>query len=88
MSAKNIQTHLDKNQFTARVLTDLRLASDSVYFDILLTKLYHYEVRGLSKDWFCSYPEKTTINPLVTKSDVFRDFFDIALPAKQVVLRG
>ena len=59
MSAKNIQTHLDKNQFTARAFTDLRQAFDSVYYDIILTKLDHYEVRGLAKDWFCSYPEKT-----------------------------
>ena len=47
---ENIQTHLDKNELTAGVFTDLRKVFDT--FEIFLTKLDHYGVRGLSNDWF------------------------------------
>ena len=49
------ETHLDKNELTARVFTDLRKAFDTIYHDILLTKLVHYQIKGLANDWFCSY---------------------------------
>ena len=52
---ENIQTHLDKNELTAGVFIDLRKALDTVYHDILLTKLGHYGIRGLPNDWFRSY---------------------------------
>ena len=41
---ENIQTHLDKNELTARVFIDLRKAIDTVDHDILL-KLDHYGMR-------------------------------------------
>ena len=41
---ENIQTHLDKNELTARVFIDLRKAMDTVDHDILL-KLDHYGMR-------------------------------------------
>ena len=49
------ETHLDKNELTARVFTDLRKAFDTIDHDILLTKLVHYQIKGLANDWFCSY---------------------------------
>ena len=52
---ENIQTHLDKNELTARVFIDLRKAFGTASHDILLTKLDHYGIRGLGNDWFCSY---------------------------------
>ena len=52
---ENIQTHLDKNELTAGVFIDLRKAFDTVDHDILLTKLDHYGIRGLSNDCFGSY---------------------------------
>ena len=52
---ENIQTHLDKNELTAGVFIDMRKAFDTDDHDILLTKLDHYRIRGLSNDWFCSY---------------------------------
>ena len=52
---ENIQTHLDKNELTAGVFIDLRKAFNTVDHDILLTKLHHYGIRGLSHDWFRSY---------------------------------
>ena len=53
--AENTQTHLDKSELTARVFIVLRKAFDTVDHDILLTKLDHYGIRGLSNDWFRSY---------------------------------
>ena len=50
---ENIRTHLDKNELTAGVFVDLRKAFDTIDHDILLTKLDHYGIRGLSNDWFC-----------------------------------
>ena len=50
---ENIQTHLDKNELTARVFVDLRKGFDIVGHGILLTKLEHYGTRGLANDWFC-----------------------------------
>ena len=47
--------HLDKNELTTRVFICLRKASDTVDHDILLTKIDHYGIRGLSNDWFGSY---------------------------------
>ena len=52
---ENIETHLDKNELTSGVFTDLRKAFDTVDHDILLTKLDHYGIRGLSNDWFRLY---------------------------------
>ena len=51
---ENMQTHLDKNELTAGVFIDQRKAFDTVDHDILLTKLDHYGIRGLSNDWFRS----------------------------------
>ena len=49
---ENIQLHLDKNELTAGIFIDLRKAFDTVDHDIILTKLDHYGIRGLSNDWF------------------------------------
>ena len=45
-----IQTHLDKNELTARIFIHLRKAFDNVDHDILITKLDHYGIRGLPND--------------------------------------
>ena len=52
---ENIQ---NKNELTARVFIDLRRAFDTADHDILLAKLDHYGIRGLSHDWSCSYLER------------------------------
>ena len=53
--AENIQTRLDNGEFTADVFVDLGKAFDTVDHRILIQKLEHYGVKGLSKKWFSSY---------------------------------
>ena len=52
---ENIQTQLDNGEFPTGVFVDLRKAFDTVDHRVLLQKLEHYGVRGISKKWFSSY---------------------------------
>ena len=52
---ENIRTQLDNGEFAAGVFVDLRKAFDTVDHRILIQKLEHYGVRGISKKWFSSY---------------------------------
>ena len=65
---ENIQTHSDKNELTAGVFIDLKKAFDIVDHDILLTKLDHYGIRGLSNDWFSSYLKDKMFGQMVEYS--------------------
>ena len=50
-----ISKSMDKNDFSIGIFLDLAKAFDSVDHSILITKLQHYGIRGLSLDWFKSY---------------------------------
>ena len=52
---EQIRTNLDKGLYTCGVFIDLQKAFDTVDHAILLSKLHHYGVRGLSNQWFRSY---------------------------------
>ena len=52
---ENIETRQDDNEFTAGVFVDLKKAFDVVDHEIVIGKLEHYGVRGVAKEWFCSY---------------------------------
>ena len=51
----NSSTSIDNNEITIGIFVDLAKAFDTVNHDILLSKLYHYGIRGTAYQWFKSY---------------------------------
>ena len=54
---EEITTAIDEGKTTVGVFIDLKKAFDTVDHNILVKKLEHYGIRGLAKDWVCSYLE-------------------------------
>ena len=52
---ENIRETLDNNKFACGIFIDLQKAFDTVDHNILLHKLNHYGIRGISNNWFRSY---------------------------------
>ena len=50
-----IQKALHDGQIACGIFIDFEKAFDTVSHDILLEKLDHYGIRGISNDWFRSY---------------------------------
>ena len=52
---EEITTAIDEGKTTVGVFINLKKAFDTVDHNILAKKLEHYGIRGLAKDWVCSY---------------------------------
>ena len=52
---ENIRKALDDGDIGCGVFVDLQKVFDIVDYQILLAKLIHYEICGVSNDWFKSY---------------------------------
>ena len=63
---EQIRSSLDNKMFACGIFIDLEKAFDTVNHEILLSKLHHYGIRGVSNKWFQSYLhnryQKVTIN--------------------------
>ena len=63
---EKIRRALDNDEISCGVFLDFQKAFDTVNHDILLGKLDHYGIRGVTNDWFRSYltnrEQFTTIN--------------------------
>ena len=52
---ENIRKALDDRNILCNVFVELSKAFDTLNQEILLSKFNHYEIRGVSNDWFKSY---------------------------------
>ena len=50
-----IQNAIEKKQYSCGIFLDFSKAFDTVNHEILSRKLEYYGIRGIAKDWFCSY---------------------------------
>ena len=55
-STENITPALDEGKIGYGIFVDLQKAFDTVEYEILLSKLDHYGVCGLTNNWFKSHP--------------------------------
>ena len=50
-----IQEAIQEGKFSCGIFLDFKKAFDTVNHEILITKLEHYGIRGIAKEWFTSY---------------------------------
>ena len=66
-----MNTPLDNNEYSCGVFLDFQEAFDTVNHEILLRKLHHCRIRGLTNEWFKSYlndrTQKTKVNGSISE---------------------
>ena len=68
-----IYKSLDEGKFVIGIFIELRKAFDTVKHDLILDKLEHYGIRGITLKWFKSYLEdrKQFVTTNHTESDTY-----------------
>ena len=51
---EKIKQDCDSGKYACGVFLDLQKAFDTANHDIILKKLYHYGIKGVADNWFCS----------------------------------
>ena len=64
-----ISTACDRNEYAIGIFIDLCKAFDTLDHSILLRKLYHYGIRGITHDWFASYLTNRKQYVLINNTD-------------------
>ena len=77
---------LDEGKFVIGIFIDLKKAFDTVKHDVLLDKLEHYGIRGITLKWFKSYLEnrKQFVTTNHTESDTY-NLMDFGVPQGSVL---
>ena len=72
---ENICESIDKKKYVMGIFIDLKKAFDTIDHNILLNKLYHYGIRGITNDWIKSYLENR--KQFVQCDDAISDYKEI-----------
>ena len=83
---EEIKESLDKGNFACGVFIDLEKAFDTVNHRILLGKLEHYGLRGISNDWFRSY--LSSRKQFIRLDGIKSDYLDITCGVPQGSICG
>lgn len=81
-----ISKAVDDKKYAVGVFIDLKKAFDTIDHDILLKKMYHYGIRGVSLNWFKSY--LTNRFQFVHLNDVCSDYKQITCGVPQGSVLG
>jgi len=81
-----ISSSLDLNHHTIGLFLDLSKAFDTINHDILLTKLYHYGIRGIALDLFSSYLSNR--QQFTSFNSHFSDFLPVSCGVPQGSILG
>ena len=69
---ETIREAIDRDEYSCRVFLNFQKAFDTVNREILIGNLNHYDVRGVSPNWFKSYvtnkQQKTIIKGIFSDS--------------------
>ena len=77
---------LDSGNYAASVFLNFAKAFDTVNYQILLSKLENYGIRGPAKDWFESYLKNR--HQIVKIGDTLSDKMQIVCGVHKVVFLG
>ena len=70
---EKIRQSLDKNEYSCGVFLDFQKALSTVNYNILLKKLHHYGIRGITNDSFKSYlnnrTQQTKVNGSISEKN-------------------